>query len=734
MRVAVVGASGYAGGELLRLVSGHPDLELAVATADSSAGKAVADLHPNLAGHPALANLIFEPHSAVKEADADLVFLALPSGQSAPVAASLADDVTVVDLGPDFRLADPADWARHYGGDHPGRWVTGLPELPGARPLIRGARRVAAPGCYATAAILALAPLVGGRPGRRRRCRRGRRVGNLRRRPVAAGRPARQRGDGLGLGVPGGRRAPAHARDRAGAGRGGGRSPGPRCRSRPMLAPMPRGILATCTARLIPAADRAPPTLRAALADAYAGEPFVAVLPDGRWPATAAVAGSNGVHVQAAADPRTGRATVVDRHRQPRQGRRRPGDPERQSDARPAGDSGPDLDRSSAMSVTGPLGFRAAGVAAGIKASGNPDVAVVINDGPVGGGRGRLHLEPGQGRAGPVEPAGRSRAARSARSCSTRAAPTPAPGRTGTPTPTQTAEHLAKLLSVPAGEIAVCSTGLIGERLPMHRLLVGVDAAAASASAAGGQAAATAIMTTDTVPKTCTVQGGGYQIGGMAKGAAMLAPALATMLVVLTTDADLTASELDKALRGSVRTTFDRLDSDGCMSTNDTVLLLASGASRPAARPGRVHRAADGRLRRPGPPAACSTPRARPRRSPIEVTGAASEDDAVEVGRAIARCNLFKCADRRRGPELGPGARGGRHHQRRVRAGRAQRRDQRGLGLPGRRPGDRPVGGRPAAAGRDRSRSTCRRARPRATILTTDLTAAYVHENSAYST
>jgi N-acetyl-gamma-glutamyl-phosphate reductase len=339
MRVAVVGASGYAGGELLRLVSGHPSLELAVATADSSAGKAVADLHPNLAGYPALANLIFEPHSAVKGADADLVFLALPSGQSAPVAAGLADDVAVVDLGPDFRLADPADWARHYSGDHPGRWVTGLPELPGARPLIRGARRVAAPGCYATAAMVALTPLVA--------------AGLIAADDVVvvaasgtSGAGRSLRADLLGSEVMGSVSAyqagGAHRHtpeiEQALTEAAGGRPA--RVSFTPILAPMPRGILATCTARLVPAATTtntsstaatdaaasdaaaaAPAAggtyaagtaaLRAALADAYAGEPFITVLPAGRWPGTAAVAGSNGVHVQAVADPRTGRATVV---------------------------------------------------------------------------------------------------------------------------------------------------------------------------------------------------------------------------------------------------------------------------------------------------------------------------------------------------------------------------------------------------------------------------------------
>jgi N-acetyl-gamma-glutamyl-phosphate reductase len=310
MRVAVVGGSGYAGGELLRLIGGHPDLELAVATADSSAGKAIGDVHANLAGHRALANLIFEPHSAVKAAECDLIFLALPSGQSAPMLASFGDNIPIVDLGPDFRLADPADWARHYGGDHPGRWVTGLPELPGNRPLIHNATRVAAPGCYATAAILALVPLVGaglvaaddvvvvaasGTSGAGRWLR-----ADLLGSEVMGSVSAYQAG-GTHRHTPEIEQALAEAAAPQAA---------VRVSFTPLLAPMPRGILATCTARLSSAGtDTA--ALRAALAAAYADEPFVHLLPAGRWPGTAAVAGSNGAVLQAAADPRTGRATVI---------------------------------------------------------------------------------------------------------------------------------------------------------------------------------------------------------------------------------------------------------------------------------------------------------------------------------------------------------------------------------------------------------------------------------------
>jgi N-acetyl-gamma-glutamyl-phosphate reductase len=308
MRVAVVGASGYAGGELLRLISGHPDLELAVVTADSSAGKAVGEVHANLCGDRAFAGLTFEPHSAVKAAGSDLAFLALPAGHSAAAAAGLPDDVAIVDLGPDFRLADHADWARHYDGDHHGRWVTGLPELPGTRPLIRNATRVAAPGCYATAAILALAPLVA--------------AGLAAADDVVvvaasgtSGAGRSLRADLLGSEVMGS----VSAYQAGGAHR---HTPEieqalteisgqpARVSFTPMLAPMPRGILATCTARLV-SPDTGTGALRAALTAAYAGEPFVTVLPEGRWPGTAAVAGANGAHVQAAADRRSGRATVV---------------------------------------------------------------------------------------------------------------------------------------------------------------------------------------------------------------------------------------------------------------------------------------------------------------------------------------------------------------------------------------------------------------------------------------
>jgi N-acetyl-gamma-glutamyl-phosphate reductase len=313
MRVAVAGASGYAGGELLRLIAGHPHLELSLLTADSSAGKTVADVHQHLAGDSRIADLTFEPQHAIKQTDCDLVFMALPSGQSAALAADLADETKVVDLGPDFRLADPDAWARHYGGVHAGRWVTGLPELPGARPLIKSAGHVAAPGCYSTAAILALAPLVA--------------AGLIEPSDIVivaasgtSGAGRSLRADLLGSEVMGS----ASAYQVAGAHRhtpeieqalsefaqDGGRQPAVTVSFTPMLVPMPRGILATCTARLA-GSDEDTASLREALLSRYASEPFVHVLPDGHWPSTGAVAGSNGALVQAAADHRVGRATIV---------------------------------------------------------------------------------------------------------------------------------------------------------------------------------------------------------------------------------------------------------------------------------------------------------------------------------------------------------------------------------------------------------------------------------------
>ncbi len=383
------------------------------------------------------------------------------------------------------------------------------------------------------------------------------------------------------------------------------------------------------------------------------------------------------------------------------------------------------------MTVTSPLGFRAAGIAAGLKESGAPDLAVVLNDGPSDAAAGVFTGN--RVKAAPVLwtqqviAGGRVRAvvlnSGGANACT---------GPPGFQDTHHTAERLAGAISASAGEIAVCSTGLIGERLPMGKLLPGVAAAAAAAQADGGAAAAQAILTTDTVAKTCRLPGPGYVIGGMAKGAAMLAPALATMLVVLTTDASLAPADLDAALRTAVSSTFDRLDTDGCMSTNDTVLLLASGAAGTAPDPGDFAELLT---------AACADLAAAMQQDAegaskaiaIEVTGAASEQDAVAVGRAIARCNLLKCAIAGEDPNWG-----------RVLAAigtttAAFEPDQLDVAING------VWVCRNGYAADDRSAVDLRprdvtitvdlrAGKDEATILTNDLTTEYVRENSAYST
>ena len=383
------------------------------------------------------------------------------------------------------------------------------------------------------------------------------------------------------------------------------------------------------------------------------------------------------------------------------------------------------------MTVTSPLGFRAAGVAAGIKESGSPDVAVVLNDGPSTAAAGVFTSN--RVKAAPVLWSQQVLAGGSVKAVVLNSGGANAcTGPAGFQDTHQTAEHLAALLHAGASEVVVCSTGLIGERLPLQKLLAGVTAATGQASADGGLSAADAIRTTDTVPKTTLQRGTGYQIGGMGKGAAMLAPALATMLVVLTTDANLTPADLDTALREAVRTTFDRLDTDGCMSTNDTVLLLASGAAHATPDPAEFTRlliaaCADLATQMQGDAEGAS------KAITIEVVGAASEPDAVEAGRAIARCNLLKCAIHGEDPNWG-----------RVLAAvgttsAAFEPDQLSVAING------VWVCKSGAPGEDRSAVDLR---PRevtitvdlsagphaATIRTTDLTAEYVHENSAYST
>ncbi|MGA5520624.1 bifunctional glutamate N-acetyltransferase/amino-acid acetyltransferase ArgJ [Streptomyces pseudogriseolus] len=303
------------------------------------------------------------------------------------------------------------------------------------------------------------------------------------------------------------------------------------------------------------------------------------------------------------------------------------------------------------MSVTAARGFTAAGVAAGIKENGGRDLALVVNEGPRRAAAGvftsnRVQAAPVRWSRG-VLADGEIRAvvlnSGGANACT---------GPQGLKDTIATAERAAERLGLDAADVAVCSTGLIGVPLPMDRLLAGVDSAVAELSGSGGEDAARAVMTTDTVHKTAAVTRGGWTVGGMAKGAGMLAPGLATMLAVLTTDADLGSASLDRALRDAARVTFDRVDSDGCMSTNDTVLLLASGASGAVPEHDEFAEAvrtvcADLARQLVGDAEGAA------KEIRVEVGGAASEDDAVEVGRSIARNNLLKCAVHGEDPNWG---------------------------------------------------------------------------------
>ncbi|RJK96699.1 bifunctional glutamate N-acetyltransferase/amino-acid acetyltransferase ArgJ [Vallicoccus soli] len=383
------------------------------------------------------------------------------------------------------------------------------------------------------------------------------------------------------------------------------------------------------------------------------------------------------------------------------------------------------------MSVTGPAGFRAAGVAAGLKASGAPDVALVVNDGPSHAAAAVFTANRVQ--AAPVlwsrQVVSDGRVDAVVLNCGGANACT---GPGGFQDTHATAEHVAGLLGVSATDVAVCSTGLIGERLPMGELLAGASAAATALDAEGGPDAATAIMTTDTVSKQSLVEGDGWSVGGMAKGAGMLAPGLATMLVVLTTDAEVGPEELDSALRGATRVTFDRVDSDGCMSTNDTVLLLASGAS--GARPDPV--AFDDVVR-----AVCADlagqllddAEGASKTIEVEVVHAATEDDAVEAARAVTRSNLFKCAVHGEDPNWGRvlaavGTTGAAFAPQDLAVainGVWVCRD----GGVGEDRAEVDMSGRAVTVTVDLGAGT-----EHATVWTNDLTADYVHENSAYST
>ena len=383
------------------------------------------------------------------------------------------------------------------------------------------------------------------------------------------------------------------------------------------------------------------------------------------------------------------------------------------------------------MSVTAAKGFRAAGTTAGLKESGSPDLALVVNDGPLDAAAGVFTAN--RVKAAPVLwsqsvlAAGRVDAvllnSGGANACT---------GPDGFADTHRSAEAVATALGTGAARVAVCSTGLIGVRLPMDRLLPGTGAAVRALSPDGGRDAAEAIRTTDTVAKTAVAQGDGWCVGGMAKGAAMLAPALATMLAVLTTDAVADAATLDEVLRTATARTFDRVDTDGCMSTNDTVLLLASGASGRTPTRAELQSAVT---------AVCHDLAQQMVRDAegaskdiaVEVVGAARVDDALEVARAVGRSTLLKCALHGQDPNWG-----------RVLAAvgttsAAFEPDELDVAINGVQVCRAGAAGDDRdlvdLSGRDVHLVVDLHAGPHsATLWTSDLTAEYVHENSAYST
>ncbi|MGH3323181.1 MAG: N-acetyl-gamma-glutamyl-phosphate reductase [Streptomyces sp.] len=303
VRAAVAGASGYAGGEILRLLAAHPEVEVGALTGNSNAGARLGSLQPHLAPY---ADRVLEETTVSALSGHDVVFLALPHGQSAAVARELGDGVLVVDCGADFRLADASAWERFYGTPHAGTWPYGLPELPGARAALPGARRIAVPGCYPTAVSLALAPAYAAglaEPEAVVVAATGTSGAGKALKPHLLG--SEVMGSMSPYGVGGVHRHTPEMVQNLSAAAGERVS----VSFTPTLAPMPRGILATCSAKALPGAGAE--NLRAVYEKAYQDEPFVTLLPEGTWPATASVYGSNTVQLQVALDVEAGRLIVI---------------------------------------------------------------------------------------------------------------------------------------------------------------------------------------------------------------------------------------------------------------------------------------------------------------------------------------------------------------------------------------------------------------------------------------
>ncbi|MFL1904329.1 N-acetyl-gamma-glutamyl-phosphate reductase [Streptomyces tauricus] len=303
VRAAVAGASGYAGGELLRLLLVHPEIEIGALTGNSNAGQRLGALQPHL--FP-LADRVLQETTADVLAGHDVVFLALPHGQSAAVAEQLGPEALVVDMGADFRLKDAADWERFYGSAHAGTWPYGLPELPGARAALEGSKRVAVPGCYPTAVTLALFPAyAAGLAEHEAVVVAASGTSGAGKSPKTHLLGSEVMGSMSPYGVGGGHRHTPEMIQNLGA-----VADGPVTVSfTPTLAPMSRGILATCSAKARPGVTAE--SVRTAYEKAYADEPFVRLLPEGQWPATSSVHGSNAVQVQVAYDEAAGRIIAI---------------------------------------------------------------------------------------------------------------------------------------------------------------------------------------------------------------------------------------------------------------------------------------------------------------------------------------------------------------------------------------------------------------------------------------
>jgi N-acetyl-gamma-glutamyl-phosphate reductase len=303
IRVAVAGASGYAGGELLRLLLGHPQVEVGGVTAGVHSGERLGALQPHLTP---LADRVLEETTPQALADHDVVFLALPHGQSGPIAAALPDETLVIDCGADFRLQDPEQWARFYGGEHAGTWPYGLPELPGRRAALAYARRIAVPGCYPTVCSLALAPAVAAdlvRPEVVAVAASGTSGAGKAVKPHLLGSEVMGNASAYGVGGVH-RHTPEIVQNLAAL-----TDATVTVSFTPMLVPMPRGILATCSAPLVDAIDAT--QVRETYLKAYDAEPFVRLLPEGEWPQTKAVHGSNACHLQVTVDEAAGRLVAV---------------------------------------------------------------------------------------------------------------------------------------------------------------------------------------------------------------------------------------------------------------------------------------------------------------------------------------------------------------------------------------------------------------------------------------